>query len=547
VARLAALISNRDKLRMSYQVLARKWRPRNFKDLVGQEHVLRVLKNALDKSRLHHAYLFAGTRGVGKTTLARIFAKCLNCETALGSNPCGTCATCRAIDAGQFLDLYEIDAASRTKVEDTRELLENVAYPPVQGRYKVYLIDEVHMLSGHSFNALLKTLEEPPPQVMFIFATTEPKRLPITVLSRCLQFHLKALTPEQIAGQLKHICSSEQVSFEDRALVQLAQAADGSLRDALSLLDQAIVYCDTGLHLEEVNQMLGYIAQDETLKLIQALAERNGQQLFAVLDLLHQRAPDYQQVLAEMISSLHEAAVFQIVPSQEPSEMIKTLAQKLSPEDLQLFYQIALLGQKDLPFAPSPAQGFEMTLLRMLAFNPLNFTVDAPVKTKPVPVVVAPVNKPAASKTPAATKVVTAPAQVQTTPPPENIQADEWRDLLSKLGLTGLAQALAMNCKMEKMDEKHLNLVLAASYKPMLNPKLQERIEQALAKHFNRPLRLNIRITEDVLDTPAAQQNQEQKQRHASALESLHQDPGVQKLKSLFNATVDSQSLEVGE
>ncbi len=519
---------------MSYQVLARKWRPRAFQDLVGQEHVLRVLTNALDRNRLHHAYLFAGTRGVGKTTLARIFAKCLNCEVALSSKPCGTCDICRAIDAGQFLDLYEIDAASRTKVEDTRELLENVAYPPVQGRYKVYLIDEVHMLSGHSFNALLKTLEEPPPQVMFIFATTEPKRLPITILSRCLQFHLKHIEPQQIVAQLQRICDSEQVVCESQALAQLARAADGSMRDALSLLDQALVYCQGKLSYDELNQMLGYITQDEVAHLLQALAARDGQRLFRVLTDLQKRAPDYQQVLAEMILSLHQAAVYQVVPAQQPSERIQELARLFSAEELQLYYQIALLGQKDLPFAPSPAQGFEMLMLRMLAFKPVRETQTQTVMAAmPVPVVKA--VQAHSVEVRAEAPQVTDPASL------------EWRDLLPKLGLTGVAYALALNCKLKSILDKQVNLVLAASYKPMMSPKLVERMEQALSKHFDKSLKVNIAVTEEEVHTPAKQFEKEEQERRAAALEAMRQAPGVQKIKSLFNATLDAQSLEVGE
>lgn len=506
---------------MSYQVLARKWRPRTFQDIVGQEHVLRVLMNALDRQRLHQAYLFAGTRGVGKTTLARIFAKCLNCEVKLSASPCGSCAACRAIDAGQFLDLYEIDAASRTKVEDTRDLLENVAYPPVQGRYKVYLIDEVHMLSGHSFNALLKTLEEPPPQVMFIFATTEPKKLPITILSRCLQFHLKQISLKQIAAQLKRVCESEQVSYEDGALTPLAQAADGSLRDALSLLDQAIVFSDKKISIEDVNQMLGYIAQDEVLRLLQALASLDGKRLFAVLADLHRRAPDYHQVLAELISFLHQAAIVQVVPDWPTNEAIAKLGQQWSAETIQLYYQIALLGQKDLPYAPTPAQGFEMIMLRMLAFRPVALPVSPSIpKAKKEAIV--------ASKL-------------------EQKRPLSWRELLSKLELTGLAHALALNCDLEKKSEDKIELILAASYKPMMNPKLTERIEQALSAYFKKKIQLIIRVTQDTVTSPAKQQETEQELRRASALDALQQDPGVQKIKTLFNATIDSQSIEVGE
>lgn len=511
---------------MSYQVLARKWRPRAFENLVGQEHVLRVLTQALDRNRIHHAYLFAGTRGVGKTTLARIFAKCLNCEVALSSKPCGHCATCRAMDAGQFLDLYEIDAASRTKVEDTRELLENIAYPPVQGRYKVYLIDEVHMLSGHSFNALLKTLEEPPPQVVFLFATTEPKRLPITILSRCLQFHLRPIHPEQMLTQLQTICESEQVKWEPEALKQLMRAADGSLRDALSLLDQAIVYCQGNLSYEELNQMLGFITPKEAGDLLKALASKDAPKLFALLAEIQKQAPDYQQVLSELILNLHQAAVYQVLQTQQPNELIQELARLFSAEELQLYYQIALLGQKDLPLSPTPAQGFEMLMLRMLAFKPImGEKVQAPVTvtTKKNETMAAPV----------------LPAQA------ERHASVNWRDLLPQLGLTGLAQALALNCKLESIDDQGVKLCLAQGYKPMMNPKQIERLEQALSTHFARPLRVTIRITEEEVQTPAKQMEGEEKNRRMAALDAMQQSSGLQKIKTLFNATLDPQSLEV--
>jgi DNA polymerase III subunit gamma/tau len=521
---------------MSYQVLARKWRPRSFQDIVGQEHVLRVLINALSRKRLHHAYLFAGTRGVGKTTLARIFAKCLNCETDVTATPCDSCGACRAIDAGQFLDLYEIDAASRTKVEDTRELLENVAYPPVQGRYKVYLIDEVHMLSGHSFNALLKTLEEPPPQVIFIFATTEPKKLPITILSRCLQFHLKQIMPSQIAAQLQRICESEQVISEEKALVQLAEAADGSLRDALSLLDQAIVYCEEKLSQAEINQMLGYIAQDEIANLLIALTEHNGAQLLSTLARLQSRSPNYQQVLAELISILHQAAVVQVVPNPSCSDFIREIAHKLSSEDVQLYYQIALMGQKDLPFAPTPAQGFEMTLLRMLAFHPLTPTTET--TSKPIKA-----NKEPASQTSASSQ---SQSISQTSAAIPTTASTNWREILPQLGLTGLAQALASNCSIEKLSENRIEFILPANYKAMVTPKLIERIEQALSHYFNKAIKINLNLTSEVVSSPAKEQAVEHEVRRASALEALQQDASVQKIQSLFNAALDSDSLTLG-
>lgn len=360
--------------------------------MVGQEHILRMLTNALEQQRLHHAYLFTGTRGVGKTTLARILAKCLNCETGITSTPCGTCGTCRSIDAGQFLDLYEVDAASRTKVEDTRELLDNVLYAPTQGRYKIYLIDEVHMLSNHSFNALLKTLEEPPEHVKFLLATTDPKRLPITILSRCLQFHLKRITPEQIAAHLHHLCEQENIPAEKAGLEKLAHAADGSMRDALSLLDQAIAYGQGSVKKVDVYAMLGSMADDALLPLLEALATQDGKQLFDALAIFADSAPDFHQVLEELINLLHQIAIKQILPDHHAHDAeLAHLSQLFTPEDVQLYYQIALLGRRDLALSPSPLQGFEMTLLRMLAFKPEPHTGVAhskPVEQK-APVVAA--------------------------------------------------------------------------------------------------------------------------------------------------------------
>ena len=367
---------------MSYQVLARKWRPRHFQQMVGQEHILRMLTNALEEQRLHHAYLFTGTRGVGKTTLARILAKCLNCETQITATPCGICKNCTAIDAGRFLDLIEVDAASRTRVEDTRELLDNVHYQPAQGRYKIYLIDEVHMLSGHSFNALLKTLEEPPPYVIFLLATTDPKRLPITVLSRCLQFNLKRVSPEQIGKHLEHICTSENIPFETPALQLLAKAADGSMRDALSLLDQTIAFCRGKITTTDTRQMLGSIDQTHLFRILNALAEQDGKQLLAEVANLVEYAADFYQVLEDLLSLLHRISLLQVISDlPEQVESIRQLAKRFTPEETQLYYQIALIGRKDLPLAPHPTQGFEMILLRMLAFQPKGQAV----KTIPTP------------------------------------------------------------------------------------------------------------------------------------------------------------------
>jgi len=374
---------------MSYQVLARKWRPRVFREMVGQEHVLQALINALDHNRLHHAYLFTGTRGVGKTTIARILAKCLNCETGVSSEPCGQCASCREIAEGRFVDLIEVDAASRTKVEDTRDLLENVQYAPTRGRYKVYLIDEVHMLSNSSFNALLKTLEEPPPHVKFLLATTDPQKLPMTILSRCLQFNLKNMNPERIVKHLQFVLEKELVPFEERALWHLGRAADGSMRDAMSLTDQAIAYGSGKITEAEVSTMLGTIDQAAVYDIVTALASLDGRELLAAVERMSEQAPDYASALGEMLSMLHRIAIAQALPeavdnSHGDRERIMQLAQQIPSEDVQLFYQTALLGRRDLPLAPDPRAGFEMVLLRMLAFKPQG-VIDVPNQSLPQP------------------------------------------------------------------------------------------------------------------------------------------------------------------
>ncbi len=360
---------------MSYQVLARKWRPKSFREMVGQEHVLKALINALDHDRLHHAYLFTGTRGVGKTTIARILAKCLNCEAGVSSEPCGSCSSCLEIAEGRFVDLIEVDAASRTKVEDTRELLENVQYAPTRGRYKVYLIDEVHMLSTHSFNALLKTLEEPPPHVKFLLATTDPQKLPPTILSRCLQFNLKNMTPERIVGHLADILEKEMVSFEQPALWLLGRAADGSMRDALSLTDQAIAFGSGKVQEADVAQMLGTIDQRVVFELVEALAVGSGAALLGAVARVAEQAADFAAMLEALLALLHRIAIAQAVPeaidnSFGDGEQVRQLAAKLTAEDVQLYYQMGLNGRRDLALAPDPRSGLEMALLRMLAFRP---------------------------------------------------------------------------------------------------------------------------------------------------------------------------------
>ncbi|HEY7773916.1 MAG TPA: DNA polymerase III subunit gamma/tau [Marinagarivorans sp.] len=372
---------------MSYQVLARKWRPRIFREMVGQEHVLKALINALDHNRLHHAYLFTGTRGVGKTTIARILAKCLNCETGVSSEPCGQCASCVEIAEGRFVDLIEVDAASRTRVEDTRELLDNVQYAPTRGRYKIYLIDEVHMLSTHSFNALLKTLEEPPEHVKFLLATTDPQKLPVTILSRCLQFNLKNMSPERIVGHLQFVLGEEVIPFEDAALWQLARSADGSMRDALSLTDQAIAFGSGKVADADVVSMLGTIDHTLIEKLVRALINGSGPDILTAVAEFSEHAPDYYGALGELITFLHRIAIAQAMPealdnSYGDRKVILELCQLIPPEDVQLFYQVALTGRRDLHLSPDPRSGLEMTLLRMLAFKPQG-VADVPTQALP--------------------------------------------------------------------------------------------------------------------------------------------------------------------
>ncbi|HEY3588510.1 MAG TPA: DNA polymerase III subunit gamma/tau [Buttiauxella sp.] len=361
---------------MSYQVLARKWRPQTFADVVGQQHVLTALANGLSMGRIHHAYLFSGTRGVGKTSIARLLAKGLNCETGITATPCGVCDNCREIEQGRFVDLIEIDAASRTKVEDTRDLLDNVQYAPARGRFKVYLIDEVHMLSRHSFNALLKTLEEPPSHVKFLLATTDPQKLPVTILSRCLQFHLKALDVEQIRHQLEHILGEEKIPSETRALQLLARAADGSLRDALSLTDQAIASGDGQVTTAAVSTMLGTLDDDQALSLIEAMVKADGEKVMSLLNEAAGRGVEWEALLVEMLSLLHRVAMVQLSPAALGSDMaaieqrMRELARVVPPAEVQLYYQTLLIGRKELSWAPDRRMGIEMTLLRALAFHP---------------------------------------------------------------------------------------------------------------------------------------------------------------------------------
>ncbi len=523
---------------MSYQVLARRWRPRSFQELVGQEHVVRALVNALNNNRLHHAFLFTGTRGVGKTTIARILAKSLNCEQGVSAQPCGQCGACQEIDQGRFVDLLEVDAASRTKVEDTRELLENVQYAPTSGRYKVYLIDEVHMLSGHSFNALLKTLEEPPPHVKFLLATTDPQRLPVTVLSRCLQFNLKRLPVALIAGQLKTILEKEGIPAEDSALDLIAQAGDGSMRDALSLLDQAIAFAGGHIKLEDAREMLGGIDQDQVLGLLQALTAGDASALLQRVEELDQMAPDYATVLAELIVLLQRLALIQVVPGVEDEDasdpqILRRLAADLKPEDVQLFYQIALLGRRDLPLSPDARGGFEMILLRMLCFQPAGLSSRSP---NPPPA--------AASSPQSSSAAKPATPEVAEKPTASSVRTEsDWNSIVGQLGLKGMTQQLALNSVLQKQEDGNLRLLLDAKHSGMRTRNAEERLQKALSSYYGKPIRLSIRLTCDQPETPAREQAQQQEQRRQAAIEAINRDPNVQALCETFDAKIKPDSI----
>jgi DNA polymerase-3 subunit gamma/tau len=521
---------------MSYQVLARKWRPRTFHELVGQEHVVRALTNALDRQRLHHAFLFTGTRGVGKTTIARIFAKSLNCETGVSSTPCGQCSACLEIDAGRFVDLIEVDAASRTKVDETRELLENVQYAPSRGRFKVYLIDEVHMFSNHSFNALLKTLEEPPPHVKFLLATTDPQKLPVTILSRCLQFSLKRLPAGMIARYLQQVLDQEGIVCEAAALHLIARAGDGSMRDALSLLDQAIAFGSGQVETAAVSVMLGSIDRRRVTGLLEALAANDAPGLLRQVAELDENAPDYAAVLAELLSLLQRVALTQAAPDaladdevSDPAEL-RRFAEMLPPEEVQLFYQIALLGRRDLPLAPDPRGGFEMTLLRMLCFRPAALEPAAAFARATV-TAPAPALTPITANAPRA--IPPSPAPVISAPP-----ASEWGALVKQLGLSAMALQVAINCALTERNGDVFRLTLEPGYAQMLTKGVEERIRAALEQYLGRPVTLKFQIGAVNAATPAIQQKQQQAERQQTAAEQIRQDPHVRDMQEMFDAKI---------
>jgi DNA polymerase-3 subunit gamma/tau len=541
---------------MSYTALARKWRPRNFDEMSGQEHVLRALGNALTQGRVHHAFLFTGTRGVGKTTIARIFAKCLNCERGQSAKPCGECATCKDIDAGRFVDLIEVDAASSTKVEDTRDLLENVQYMPSRGRYKIYLIDEVHMLSSHSFNALLKTLEEPPPHVKFLLATTDPQRLPITVLSRCLQFNLKRLPISVISARLAHILSVEGVAAEPTALRLLATAADGSLRDALSLLDQLLAFGGAKAVIEaDARAMLGTVDRQQVLQLVKLLAAQDIEALLAYSATLDQWSPDYLQLLDELNSLLARVALYQAVgkpyddEDEVPAEAMAELATLIKPEDLQLYCQVGVLGRRDLPLITDQRSGFALILVRMLVFRPGNeqsasAPAAAPARQRDVArathsaatgaAIAAPANVAAADSSAVRTA---APGGLPLTP-------ENWPAIVEQLGLVGMARQLAANCALAGRQGAQVKLLLDVRSQSIRTRSNEEKLVAALVSYAGEALRVQIDLADaQVPATPARERDRQADERLASARAALEEDPNIKALRLQMGATIFAESV----
>lgn len=589
---------------MSYKVLARKWRPGSFTDVVGQEHILQSLSHALDSDRLHHALLFTGTRGVGKTTIARILAKALNCEEGISSTPCGKCASCMAVDEGRFIDLIEVDAASRTKVDDTRELLDNVQYLPTSGRYKVYLIDEVHMLSRSSFNALLKTLEEPPDHVKFLLATTDPQKLPVTVLSRCLQFNLKRLDPDQIKSQLVRILETEKIESENEALDLLARSADGSMRDGLSLLDQAIAFGAGKVIKDDVRKMLGSIEQQYIHALIESLANNDTEAMFQAIDDAADRSPDFIMVLDEMISSFYQLSLAQMAPviieqRSFDRQWLEQTSNKFSAEQLQLNYQICLTGKRDLPLAPDSRTGFEMLMLRLLAFRP--DTSAQPVDRSGSQAEEKPsvqgitraqqrIDQPVTDQNTAAsetkdksytsTKRNTGypPTVSDSTYPESDSQAElvqpgftgnnpaisepspasvnpgklslpdssgkmNWSLLVESLPVTGLTKQLALHMAPSLWDEAHLELLVDVEQEAIHSATREKELISVLQKNLGENIKISIRIDRPLAETPAQQKQRQAREKQQAAEESIMSDPSVAKMVDAFGASVAPGSI----
>ena len=542
---------------MSYTALARKWRPKRFEELTGQEHVLQALSNALATNRVHHAFLFTGTRGVGKTTIARILAKCLNCETGLGPTPCGECATCREIDEGRFVDLIEVDAASRTKVDDTRELLDNVQYAPTRGRYKVYLIDEVHMLSTHSFNALLKTLEEPPPHVKFLLATTDPQKLPVTVLSRCLQFNLKRLSVSLIAERIKTVLDAEGVPHEAAAVRLVAEAADGSMRDGLSLLDQLLAFGGGKVAEAEARTMLATVDRKQVAQLARLLAQLDPAALLAFVSSLDEWAPDYGDVLDALATLFVRVALKQTMPAYEgdelhPAELLAELAGQLAPEDVQLFYQTAILGRRDLAWAPDPRTGFEMTVLRMLAFRPNGSSEGSP--TAPVAssarAAVVPSRGGASAGVAASSGAVggAVPSRAVANGSPQGaapgVDPARWAETLAALEVGGAARQLAANCVFSSRTGNLVRLTLDPSHQLLRTTALIDKLAQALSRHLGETMRIEVELGSAPVDSPARAEQRAVEEGLDAARRSLEDDAAVRGFKEKFGATLNPDSVK---
>lgn len=581
---------------MSQLALARRYRPRDFQSVIGQEVVLRALISALETQRLHHAYLLTGMRGVGKTSIARILAKCLNCEIAISSTPCGKCSACQSIDAGSLSDLIEIDAASRTKVEDMRELLDNVQYLPTQARFKIYLIDEVHMLSVHSFNALLKTLEEPPAHVKFILATTDPQKLPATILSRCLQFHLPRLPFSQIVNHLMTLLNQEGVPFERPALEELARAAEGSMRDALSLLDQSLAYGRGRIQTVDIRTLLGLTEKGRLVQLLSEMLEDNAVQVFKEINEIANQSSDFSAVLVELITLIHHIAIAQKVPEALDDSILERdaildLAARVTPEEVQLYYQIALLGQRDLPYAPTPRMGFEMVLLRMLAFQPIR--IEEPEKppsafnnnneqtarikeqaishvnntenSSPVEEPLLVPMKPTDSLQPQAIlekKLDIDKSKVSFTPVknPDNQRVasdvdsektsnvlkelpnneENWKQIVHKLELNGMVKELANHCVIATWSDSLIHLIVDEAQKLLLNKRNEERLKQALNLYIGKAISIKITAGQPIHNTPAVLKKNDLERAHEKAQNLIESDVNVKKIISHFDAHIES-------